>query len=93
MVDKNVNRTYTTDTDGNQPSGFRPKDKSGDKFAVRMFVSNTERYVYQIGKLVVYDGKAVIGTMSWGQASGPSTARKHPVYFIRQYLGVGVPPP
>jgi len=78
---------------GINPSGFRLKDKSGDKFAARMFVPNVERYVYQNGKLVAYDGKSVIGTMSWGLVFQPSTARKHPVYPIRQYPGVGLPPP
>lgn len=75
------------------PSGFRPKDKSGDKFAARKFVPNAERYVYQKGKLVAYDGEGVIGTMSWGLVFRPSTARKIPFFPIRQFPGVGLPPP
>lgn len=76
------------------PSGFGPKAKDGDKFAARMYVPNAERYVYQNGKLVAYDGKSVIGTIiSWGLVFMPSTARKNPVYPIRQYPGVGLSPP
>lgn len=60
-----------------------------------MFVPNVERYVYQNGKLRAYDGKSTIGytTIPWRLVFRPSTARKHPVYPIRQYPGVGLPPP
>jgi len=75
------------------PSGFGSKEKSGDKFAASKYVPNAERYVYQNGKLVAYDGKSVIGTTSWRLVFRPSTARKHPVYSIKQYPGNGFPPP
>lgn len=74
------------------PSGFGEKDKNGDKFTAIKYVPNAERYVYQNGKLVAYDGKSVIGTVSWELVFTSSKARKHPIYPIKQYPGVGLPP-
>ena len=81
------------------PSGFRKGDTRGDKFAANLLTNShgyqVERYVYQprTGNLVAYDEKGIIGSMSWRLIFTPSTARKHTVYPIRQYPGVGLPTP
>ena len=81
------------------PSGFRKGDTSGDKFAANLLTNShgyqVERYVYQprTGNLVAYDEKGVIGSMSWRLIFTPSKARKIPIFPIRQYPGVGLPPP
>jgi RHS repeat-associated protein len=82
------------------PSGFGKNSKRGDKFfagaLIRYLGYSPDNYVYQQknNNLVLYDNTTqAIGRMSWGLVFGPSTARKNPVYPIRQYPGVGLPPP
>lgn len=76
-----------------QPSGFGANDRTGDKFAAARYLPNVDRYVYHArnGALIQYDNNRIYGTTSWGVVF-PTSAKRAPIFPVRGYPGVGLPP-